>query len=142
MEQVPVDDEALALIAQAADGSVRDGLSMLDQQFRSRALTGGNVSAQSVREMLGLNDGGRLMSPFELIHQGDSAKALALFDQMFTDGADSTCGARAGPADPPVTRRKIVGEHVASLKSEAEKTFLTAMANGLSLGALNAAGSY
>ena len=139
MEQVPVDDEALALIAQAADGSVRDGLSMLDQAISlASADTGGNVSAQSVREMLGLNDGGRLMSLFELIHQGDSAKALAQFDQMFTDGADPTLLARElAQLTHLVTRRKIVGEHVASLKSEAEKTFLTAMANGLSLGALN-----
>ena len=88
--------------------------------------------------MLGLNDGGRLMSLFELIHQGDSAKALAQFDQMFTDGADPALLARElAQMTHLVTRRKIVGEHVASLKSEAEKTFLTSMADGLSLGALN-----
>ena len=139
MEQVAVDDEALALIAQAADGSVRDGLSMLDQAISlASADTGGNVSAQSVRDMLGLNDGGRLMSLFDLIHQGDAAKALAQFDQMFTDGADPSLLARElAQLTHLVTRRKIVGEQVASLKNDAEKNFLHAMAEGLSLGALN-----
>ena len=55
-ENVSVDDEAIALIAQGADGSVRDGLSLLD---RAIALGGDKVTGQQVREMLGLGDRAR-----------------------------------------------------------------------------------
>ena len=139
LEGIDVDDDALSLVAQAADGSVRDGLSMLDQAISlASTASGGRVTAQSVRDMLGLNDGGRLMSLFTLIHQGATQEALDLFDTMFADGTDPLILARElAQQTHLVTRRKIIGEQVASLMNDAEKEFLAKMASGLNLGALN-----
>ena len=61
-EKVEIAPEALALIARAADGSVRDGLSMLDQAI---AHGGGVVDAAQVRDMLGLADRSRVLDLFE-----------------------------------------------------------------------------
>ncbi len=55
-EQVEAEPAALALIARAADGSVRDGLSLLDHAI---ALTDGQITETAVREMLGVADRGR-----------------------------------------------------------------------------------
>src|SRR3546814_19794216 len=52
--------EALALIARAAEGSARDGLSILDQAIAHAGMEGGGVSAETVRQMLGLSDRGAM----------------------------------------------------------------------------------
>ena len=84
-ESVPVEDEALSVIARAADGSVRDGLSLLDQAM---ALGGGGVTAEQVRSMLGLADRGQILDLFEKVMQGDIAAALEQLAAMYRDGAD------------------------------------------------------
>jgi len=84
-EDVAADDEALALIARAADGSVRDGLSLLDQAI---ALGDGRVEAGRVREMLGLADRGQVFDLFEAVMRGATREALALFDAAYAAGAD------------------------------------------------------
>ncbi|TAD86895.1 MAG: DNA polymerase III subunit gamma/tau [Alphaproteobacteria bacterium] len=83
-EGVTIEDEALRLIARAADGSARDGLSLLDQAI---ALSAGEVKAQAVREMLGLADRSRLFDLFEAVMAADLPAALAQVDAMHARGA-------------------------------------------------------
>ncbi len=85
-EGVTAEPEAISLIARAADGSARDGLSLLDQAISRCA--GGHVLAEDVRTMLGLADRARTVDLFEAIVGGDSAKALAQLDTMYSVGAD------------------------------------------------------
>ena len=84
-EGVAADDDALHLIARAADGSVRDGLSLLDQ-----ALVPGmdTLSVEAVRDMLGLADRAAVYDLFDQVMAGDIAGALDRFDAMYRDGAD------------------------------------------------------
>ena len=77
--------DALALIARAAEGSVRDGLSLLDQAI---AMGEGNVSADTVRAMLGLADRGRIFDLLEHVFRGDAKAALASMDELHRDGAE------------------------------------------------------
>jgi DNA polymerase III subunit gamma/tau len=84
-EKVEVEPEALALIARAAEGSVRDGLSLLDQGIAHAA---GPVRAQHVREMLGLADRARVIDLFEATMRGDMAAALAELGAQYETGAD------------------------------------------------------
>jgi DNA polymerase-3 subunit gamma/tau len=85
-EQVGAEEEALAMVARAADGSVRDGLSILDQAI---ALAGGGaVTAENVREMLGLADRSLALTLMEALLGGDIAAALALTAQAHERGTD------------------------------------------------------
>ncbi|MEC4594605.1 MULTISPECIES: DNA polymerase III subunit gamma/tau [Nitrospirillum] len=84
-ESVPVEAEALSLIARAADGSVRDGLSLLDQAI---ALGGGAVTGLQVRDMLGLADRTLVVDLFESTLSGKPADALAVLDDLHKRGAD------------------------------------------------------
>jgi DNA polymerase-3 subunit gamma/tau len=77
--------EAVALIARAADGSVRDGLSMLDQAI---AHGSGEVSAEQVRDMLGLADRIQVFDLFETVMKGDIAAALDRIDAQYAMGVD------------------------------------------------------
>lgn len=82
-EQADVELEALALIARAAEGSVRDGLSILDQAIAHAGAEGGGVvTGQQVRDMLGLSDRGAVRRLMGLVLEGDAPGALAaLADQ-------------------------------------------------------------
>ena len=84
-EGVEVEQGALALIARASEGSVRDGLSLLDQAI---AHASGTVSADEVRTMLGLVDRARVVDLFEHVMAGDVAKALAELKEQYVSGAD------------------------------------------------------
>ena len=84
-EKVKCDDEALSLISRAADGSARDGLSMLDQAI---ALSQGDVTAQKVKEMLGLADRGLVLDLLEKAVKGECESALATMDDLYRKGAD------------------------------------------------------
>lgn len=84
-EGVSVADDALALITRAAEGSMRDAISLLDQAIAHGA---GETSAEQVRAMLGLADRGRILDLFELIMQGKVAEALAELSGQYADGAD------------------------------------------------------
>jgi len=84
-ERCQVEPEALALIARAAEGSVRDGLSLLDQAI---ALGGGEVRAPDVRAMLGLADRSRVIDLFAQVMAGDVASALEEFAAQYAAGAD------------------------------------------------------
>jgi DNA polymerase-3 subunit gamma/tau len=84
-EGVRVAPPALAMIARAADGSVRDGLSLLDQAI---ALTGGEVGEEEVKVMLGLADRARIFDLFEAVMGGEIAAALDLLSDLYVAGAD------------------------------------------------------
>ena len=76
---------ALALIARAADGSVRDGLSILDQAM---ALSGETITEGAVREMLGIADRGLVFDLLEAALKGDAPAALAQMKALYEGGAD------------------------------------------------------
>ncbi|MDE5616037.1 MAG: DNA polymerase III subunit gamma/tau [Alphaproteobacteria bacterium] len=84
-EGVTLDDAANELLARAADGSVRDGLSLLDQAI---AQTGGNVDEAAVLAMLKRADRGVVVDFMRTLLSGDVAAALARADQIYTNGAD------------------------------------------------------
>ena len=84
-EGISVEPEALALIARAAEGSVRDALSLIDQAIAHAA---GAVRAEDVRQMLGLADRARVIDLFEALMRGDMAKALAELRDQYDSGAD------------------------------------------------------
>jgi len=84
-ENVKAEPEALGIIARAAEGSVRDSLSLLDQ-----AIAHGNadLKADEVRAQLGLADRSRVIDLFEALMKGDIAAALADFRDLYDIGAD------------------------------------------------------
>jgi DNA polymerase-3 subunit gamma/tau len=86
-ENVPIAEEALALIARAADGSVRDGLSLLDQAI-AQAEPGRAIAAETVADMLGLADREAVFDLFEAVMAGRPAAALAITDRAHERGAD------------------------------------------------------
>ena len=86
-EGISADEEALAMIARAAEGSARDGLSLLDQAI---AHGGGVVRADTVRAMLGLADRARVVDLFEHVVRGDVAAALSEFGSQYESGASPT----------------------------------------------------
>lgn len=84
-EQAEINDEALALITRAAEGSARDATSLLDQAISHGA---GETTADQIRAMLGLADRGRVMDLFDRIMRGDAAGALEELSAQYADGAD------------------------------------------------------
>ena len=84
-EGARVEPAAIDLIARAADGSARDGLSILDQAM---ALGGEAVTAALVRDMLGLADRGESFELFDALMRGDIAAALDRTGQLYRAGAD------------------------------------------------------
>ena len=88
-EGVVADDEALMLIARAAEGSARDGLSMLDQAIaHADDAGGGHVTGPDVRAMLGLSDRGSTRSLMALLLAGDAKGALAQLAEQTDLGVD------------------------------------------------------
>ncbi len=84
-EKASLADDALALIVRAAEGSMRDALSLMDQAIAHGA---GETSADQVRAMLGLADRGRVLDLFDLIMKGEVSAALAELSGQYADGAD------------------------------------------------------
>jgi len=135
-EGVEAEPDALAMIARAAEGSVRDSLSLLDQAI---AHGSGRVAAEAVRAMLGLADRGRVVDLFETLMRGDVAAALTEFrDQYDAGGEPSVILADLAAFTHFVTRLKIVPDagRDASL-SETERRRGAAMAETLNLRVLS-----
>ncbi|MDP3406039.1 MAG: DNA polymerase III subunit gamma/tau [Brevundimonas sp.] len=86
-EGMTVEDDALALIARAAEGSVRDGLSLLDQAL-VQGERGQPVATDTVRDMLGLADRSQTIALFEQIMAGRTPEALETFRTLYGYGAD------------------------------------------------------
>jgi DNA polymerase-3 subunit gamma/tau len=84
-EGVEADREGVALIAAAADGSMRDALSLLDQAI---AFGGGRIMASEVRAMLGAFDSGQVEKILEALAQGDARSAMAAVDALASEVTD------------------------------------------------------
>lgn len=107
-EGIAIDDEAVAMIARAAEGSARDSLSILDQAI---AHGGGGVGAAEVRAMLGLADRARIIDLFEHVMKGDVAAALGEFRSQYDTGADpATVLSDLAEFNHLVTRLRFVPE--------------------------------
>ena len=135
-EGATADDDALALIARAAEGSVRDGLSILDQAIAmATGKTGGKVTAAGVRGMLGLADRGRIFDLLEQVVAGDVAGALAAFASLHRDGAEpAQLLADLAEAVHQSARAKVVGDAAASeALSGEERRRAVALGNELSV---------
>jgi DNA polymerase-3 subunit gamma/tau len=88
-ERVAAEPPALAMIARAAEGSVRDALSLLDQAIAFGTQSGaGGVRADDLRTMLGLADRSRIIDLFDRLLSGDMPAALTLLKEQHDTGAD------------------------------------------------------
>jgi DNA polymerase-3 subunit gamma/tau len=88
-EKIDIEPEALAAIARAADGSVRDGLSLLDQAIAQGSLDGeARITAASVADMLGAADRGAVFDVMEAAMAGRAADVLTITDRAHVQGAD------------------------------------------------------
>ncbi|MEZ6023983.1 MAG: DNA polymerase III subunit gamma/tau [Hyphomonadaceae bacterium] len=127
-EGVKVEPDGLALIARAAEGSARDGLSLLDQALVQKP--GETVTAADVRDMLGLADRGRVLDLFEAIARGDAKIAISEARSQYDSGADPTLilrdlldiGHEAARAQALGAEAKIIGgaDWVARVRGLAE----------------------
>ena len=131
-EGVTIEPAALALISRAADGSVRDGLSLLDTAI---ALSEGEVHEAQVQEMLGLSDRGVIFDLAEALLRGDVPGALQIFERMHSAGADPAVVLNdLLELTHWLTRLKIEpGAATDALMPEAERARGAAMAEPLSL---------
>ena len=129
-ESVAAPDEALSMIARAADGSVRDGLSMLDQAI---ALSGGEISADLVKQMLGLADRARIYDLYDAVLGGRSAEALDFLGDLYNAGADPAVVLQdLLEVTHTLTRLQVVGEAAATAGlPETERTRGRGMAKAL-----------
>src|SRR5256714_9599596 len=137
-EGIEVEPAAFALIARAAEGSVRDALSLLDQAIAHAA---GTVRAEDVRQMLGLADRGRVIELFEALMRGDMAKALGELRDQFDSGADpAVVLSDLAEFTHFVTRVKVVPAVADDLAlAEAERTRGRTFAAALSMRVLSRA---
>ena len=83
-ENIPAESECLDIIAKVADGSARDGLSLLDQAI---VLSNGNIKTDTVKKMLGLADRSQTLSLFEKLVKGDMEGVLKDISEQYTNGA-------------------------------------------------------
>lgn len=135
-EKVEISPEAMTLIARAADGSVRDGLSLLDQAI---AHGGGVVDAAQVRDMLGLADRSKVLDLFEKTLRGDAKAVVAALGEMHDAGADPVVILQdLLELTHWVTRLKVAPEAGASV-ADSERAQGLAMAQKLSMGSLTRA---
>jgi DNA polymerase-3 subunit gamma/tau len=133
-EGVEVEPDALAMIASAAEGSARDGLSILDQAI---AHAGGTVSAGQVRDMLGLADRGRIRRLLELVLSGDATGALAALDEAHALGIDPTQLLRGLMESLHTATRAKAGAGAGTLQSAEEREGAEALAQQLGWGAIH-----
>ena len=85
LEKVKIDDDAIALLVRAGDGSVRDSISLLDQAVINNSK---NVTAETVTNMLGLADRGKIYDLLESISKGKASDSLIIFRDLYNSGAD------------------------------------------------------
>jgi DNA polymerase-3 subunit gamma/tau len=137
-EKIEAEPTALALIARAAEGSVRDSLSLLDQAIAHAA---GKVAAEDVRQMLGLADRVRVVDLFEALMRGDAAAALNELREQYDIGADpAVILSDLAEFTHFVTRVKVVPAVADDVSlSEAERTRGRAFAAQLSMRVLSRA---
>ena len=120
-EQVQVEPEALALIARAAEGSARDGLSILDQAI---AHGEAGATADQVRTMLGLSDRGAIRGLLGLLLTGDAPGALAALKEQYDLGVEPSAAVRGLlEAVHGITRFKVGGGDDPALSAEEREAY-------------------
>ena len=90
-EKIDADEDALALLAEAGDGSMRDALSILDQAIASSE---GRLTAESVRQLVGAAPSGVMEEVMQAVSQGSSQDALRVIDRLISEGHSPTHFAR------------------------------------------------
>jgi len=133
-EGVEVESEALGMIARAAEGSARDGLSILDQAIAHGA---GAVTADQVRDMLGLADRGRIRRLLGLVLAGDAAAALSELDEAHDLGIDPTQLLRGLMESLHSATRAKASANADPLLSAEEREAANEMARQLSWGTIH-----
>ncbi len=137
-ENVAADDEALAMIANAAEGSVRDGLSILDQAIAHADLGGdGLVTADQVRDMLGLADKTAQRRLMAALLGGDSAGLLELVAAQFALGVEPVALLRSAMELTHRITVTQVSKSAADAISAEERAAIEAWAQQLSAGQLH-----
>jgi DNA polymerase-3 subunit gamma/tau len=138
-EGAAMSDEAVHLISRAADGSVRDGLSLLDQAIAHNA--DGEISAEHIRDMLGLADRSQIFDLLEAVMKGEMPKALNMMGALYAAGAEPAVVLEDMlEITHWVTRIKIVPDVAdAAGVPEIERVQGKLMAEGLSMAALSRA---
>ncbi|HET7817367.1 MAG TPA: DNA polymerase III subunit gamma/tau [Sphingomicrobium sp.] len=114
-EGVEVEEDALRMIARAAEGSARDGLSILDQAI---AHGGGKVTASQVRDMLGLADRGRIRRLLGHVLAADAAATLGDLDEAHDLGIDPGSLVRGLMEELHLATRAKAGASLAALPAE------------------------
>jgi DNA polymerase-3 subunit gamma/tau len=132
-EGVAVEDEALELIARASEGSARDGLSILDQAIAHAGEDGdGRVTANQVRNMLGLSDRNAIRDVFDGLLKGDATGVLKGLRDQFDLGVDPAAVFKALLEQcHGTTLQKIGGQNDVGLSAEDRAAFET-WSDGLS----------
>jgi DNA polymerase-3 subunit gamma/tau len=133
-EGVEVDPEALGMIARAAEGSARDGLSILDQAIAHGA---GAVTAAQVRDMLGLADRGRIRRLLQRVLSGEAGAALTELDEAHELGIDPTQLLRGLMESLHAATRAKAGASADALQSAEERDTAADMARQLSWGTIH-----
>ncbi len=134
MEGVEVESEALGMIAKAAEGSARDGLSILDQAIAHGA---GIVTADQVRDMLGLADRGRIRRLLQLLLSGDAPGALSELDEAHELGIDPTQLLRGLMESLHSVTRAKAGATIDTLQSVEERETAQQMSQQLGWGTIH-----
>src|SRR3982751_2041140 len=133
-EGVEAEPEALGMIARAAEGSARDGLSILDQAIAHGV---GSVTAEQVRDMLGLADRGRIRRLLQLVLSGDATTSLAELDEAHELGIDPMQLLRGLMEALHSATRVKAGAQPDALQSAEERQGAEQIAGALSWGAVH-----
>jgi DNA polymerase-3 subunit gamma/tau len=133
-EGVEVEPEGLGMIARAAEGSARDGLSILDQAIAHGA---GAVTAAQVRDMLGLADRGRIRRLLQLVLSGDASGALAELDEAHELGIDPAQLLRGLMESLHAVTRAKAGATADALQSAEERESAADLAQKLGWGTIH-----
>ena len=137
-EGVRAEEEALALIARAAEGSVRDGLSILDQAIAHASLEGeAVVTGAQVRDMLGLSDRGAIRRLFGMLLAADSVGALSVLREQSDLGVEPGSVLRGLLELTHRTTLAKVGAPVDTTQSREERDALEQWASSLSFALLH-----
>ena len=137
-EGVEVEDEALQVIARAAEGSARDGLSILDQAIaHGGGENGGRVTASAVRAMLGLADRGRISRMLDSVLKGDATATLDQLDEAHSLGIEPSALLRGLMESLHVITRIKAGGAEDALLSVEEREATRSLAGSISWGSLH-----
>ena len=135
-EGLEADEEALQIVARAADGSARDGLSLLDQAI---VLGDGKIKTSTVADMIGLADRSQTLSLFESLVKGNMPSVVGNLKDQYNNGANPVSILQdLIHVTHMLTRAKIVPETIhQEMMSETERALCENLSKALSVGVLS-----